>query len=100
MVLTGSASATVLTSRQRCRTASGAAQLDRAASEVRSEVNEATTRSHPYYGTCSGCRQLKHVSRHGVIHDHNRYRATGTVIVQLRCAGSGERYLESTAPTG
>ncbi len=63
--------------------ASGAAQLDRAAPEVRSDpcTNDSTPRSHPHYGTCSGCHQLKHVTADGLVRDHNRYRVTGTVVV-------------------
>ena len=33
----------------------------------------------------------------GVLHDHNRYRARGTVVMAQRCTGSGEHYLERTA---
>jgi hypothetical protein len=61
-------------------------------------MNDATPRSHPYYGTCSGCRQLKHVTAEGLVRDHNRYRATGTVVTPLRCSGSGNRYLECAEP--
>jgi hypothetical protein len=61
-------------------------------------VNDATTRSHPHYGTCSGCRQLKHVTADGRVREHNQYRATGTVVVPLRCRGSGAPYLECAEP--
>lgn len=61
-------------------------------------TNDATTRSHPHYGTCSGCHLLKHVTPDGLVRDHNQYRATGTVISPLRCSGSGARYLESAQP--
>lgn len=61
-------------------------------------TNESTPRSHPHYGTCGGCRQLKHVTAGGLIREHNQYRVTGTVVVPLRCSGSGARYLESTPP--
>jgi hypothetical protein len=61
-------------------------------------MNDATTRSHPHYGTCSGCHQLKHVSADGLVRDHNRYRVTGTVVSPLRCNGSGVRYLERAEP--
>jgi hypothetical protein len=61
-------------------------------------TNDATPRSHPYYGTCGGCHQLKHVTPDGVVRDHNRYRVTGTVVSPLRCTGSGARYLESLEP--
>ena len=63
-------------------------------------TNDATPRLHPYYGTCGVCRQLKHVTPDGLVRDHNRYRATGTVVSPLRCAGSGTRYLESVRPAG
>ena len=61
-------------------------------------MNDATTRSHPHYGTCRGCRRLKHVTADGLVRDHNSYRATGTVVSPLRCPGSGSRYLECAEP--
>ncbi|WP_214367124.1 hypothetical protein [Pseudonocardia sp. H11422] len=64
--------------------------------ELAREVR-APARSHPHYGTCGRCGLLKHVTPDGVLHDHNRYRARGTVVTAQRCPGSGERYLERTA---
>ena len=61
-------------------------------------TNDATPRSHPHYGTCSGCHQLKHVTADGLVRDHNQYRVTGTVVSPLRCSGSGTRYLEDAEP--
>ena len=61
-------------------------------------TNDSAPRSHPHYGTCAGCRQLKHVTAAGLVREHNQYRATGTVVVPLRCSGSGARYLESAQP--
>jgi hypothetical protein len=63
-------------------------------------VNDATVRSHPHYGTCGTCLQLKHVTADGLVRDHNRYRATGTVVSPLRCSGSGTRYLEQAERQG
>lgn len=62
-------------------------------------MNDAIPRSHPHYGTCPGCHQLKHVTADGLVRDHNWYRANGTVVSSLRCTGSGARYLERTGPT-
>ena len=61
-------------------------------------MNDATPRSHPNYGTCRDCHQLKHVTADGMVRDHNRFRATGTVVTPLRCSGSGARYLECAEP--
>ncbi len=44
-------------------------------------TNDSAPRSHPHYGTCAGCRQLKHVTAAGLVREHNQYRATGTVVV-------------------
>jgi hypothetical protein len=51
-------------------------------------------RLHPQYGTCGGCRQLKHIRPDGRLRDHNRFAARGTLISPLRCSGSGAPALE------
>lgn len=51
--------------------------------------------AHPSYGTCGGCQQLKHVTAEGLVRDHNRFEATGTVVSPSRCSGSGTSYLEA-----
>lgn len=57
-------------------------------------TDDAATRAHPSYGTCGGCQQLKHVTAEGLLRDHNRFEATGTVVSPSRCSGSGTRYTE------
>lgn len=53
--------------------------------------------AHPSYGTCGGCQQLKHVTADGLLRDHNRFEANGTVVSPSRCSGSGTRYIEADA---
>ena len=47
-------------------------------------TDDAATRTHPSYGTCGGCQQLKHVTAEGLLRDHNRFEATGTVVSPSR----------------
>lgn len=61
-------------------------------------TNDVPTRSHPHYGTCAGCLQLKHVRDDGLVRDHNSYRVVGAVVSSLRCTGSGVRYLAGAEP--
>lgn len=73
---------------------------DQPANQGTSQAAHPAARSHPHYGTCPGCRQLKHVTADGLVREHNRYRATGTVVSSLRCSGSRARYVECAGPPG
>jgi membrane-bound inhibitor of C-type lysozyme len=59
-------------------------------------TDDAATENGPAYGTCAGCQQLKHVTTEGLVRDHNRFEATGTVVFRSRCSGSGARYQEAS----
>ncbi|MDT7707970.1 MAG: hypothetical protein QOG20_3577 [Pseudonocardiales bacterium] len=61
-------------------------------------TDDATSTLHPAYGTCVGCQQLKHVTADGLVREHNRFEATGTVVSPSRCAGSGARSVEAGGP--
>jgi hypothetical protein len=63
-------------------------------------MTDASSSTHPQYGTCGGCQQLKHVAADGLLRDHNRFEATGSVVSPLRCSGSGTPYLEHSGPDG
>jgi len=63
-------------------------------------TDDDTVRLHPHYGTCDDCRQLKHVTADGLVHDHNKFRSTGTAVASLRCGGSGTRYQEHPGSDG
>lgn len=63
-------------------------------------TEHANERLHPHYGTCGGCRQLKHVDADGLLRVHNRFQATGTVVSPSRCSGSGTPYVPTEDPSG
>lgn len=60
-------------------------------------TDDDSPRPHPLYGTCGGCRQLKHVRPDGRLRVHNRFTARGTAVTPLRCGGSGLPSLEQAA---
>jgi hypothetical protein len=45
--------------------------------------------SDAFYGRCSGCDEIKHVTADGTVHEHNDYEGDGTSLVVVRCPGSG-----------